>query len=295
MCVWRGVCRERLSAAGDLTLIPGLGRAVRAAIEGVAVTVADLAVLDVDALRGEGGRTALPGVGAARLGTFRERARMLVSDAPPFATRPLGLARREVEFHLDLETDPTDHDLCYFHGVVSRRRVDGVDTEEYVHFLAADRSEERDAFAAAVSFLTAEPEALVTTFSAFEATTYRRLAARYPEVASAEVIDRLFAKERCVDLYFGAVLPATNWPLNSLGLKSLGKFLGFDWNDPDASGASSISWFVDWRETRDPALLERILRYNQADCVASRVVFDALLQLPVMDAVPWPPASERRP
>lgn len=296
LCVWRSLCKQRLAAEGDLTLVPGLGRSIRGAVEKVAPSLAHLAEVDVGALTLAAGRTSLPGVGADRLSTFRERARMLVSSAPPFAIRELGLARRDVEHHLDLETDPTcaDGDFTYLHGIWRRRRrADGVDICDYVHFLAADFMQEREAFAAAVAFLTAQEGALLTTFSAFERSTYRRLAARYPEVIDQAGVDALFAPSDCIDLYFDAVLPSTHWPVHSLGLKSIARHLGFEWSASDASGAASIQWFVEWTRTRENALLERILTYNRDDCMASAVVFDGLLALPVMPSLPWP--QEARP
>jgi len=286
MCVWRSNCRGLLDEAEDLTLVPGLGRSVRKSVEPLARTVADLADVDVNALKEGGGRTSIAGLGAARLVTFRERARMLVSGAPPYSTRPLGLERHDLEHHLDLETDPTADDFVYLHGIWRRRRDGGIDAEDYVYFLAEDRSQERDAFAAAVDFLSTDPAALITTFSAFEKTTYRRLVQRYPEVGT-ERVEALFTAGRCVDLYFDVILKFTHWPLNSLGLKAVAKYLGFRWDDKEASGAASIAWFVEWAQTRDPALLERILQYNRDDCLASRIVFDGVMALPVMPALPW--------
>ena len=290
LCVWRSTCKERLKSEGDLTLVPGLGRSNRAEIEKVAPTVAQLAELDISAISLPRGRTSIAGIGAARLNTFRERARMLVTGAPPFAIRDLGLARRDVEHHLDLETDPTCEtgDLTYLHGIWRRRRVEGVDTCDYVHFLADDPTGERDAFAGAIEFLTEEPDALLTTFSAFERTTYRRLAIRYPDVIDEARVEALFAPGKCVDLYFDAALPLTHWPVNSLGLKSLARYLGFDWSAADASGAASIQWYVDWARTRDPALLDRILTYNMQDCIASSIVFDGMIALPVVPQLAWP-------
>jgi predicted RecB family nuclease len=287
LCVWKAECGAALKAARDITLVPGLGRSLRPAIEGIASNLDALAEVDVDALAADGGRTVVPGVGMKRLLTFRERARMIVSGAAPFAIEPLGLSRQDVEHRLDLETDPTSNDFCYLHGILRRVRGPEGDVEDYVHFLAPTPDEEKSAFAAAVDFLSADPTAAITTFSAFEKSTYLRLVKRYPEVG-VERVEALFERERCVDLYFDAVLPKTHWPVNSLGLKSLAKYAGFDWNDPDASGAASIQWFVEWTETRDPALLARILKYNMNDTIASRVVFDALISLPVQRALPWP-------
>ncbi len=293
LCVWRSTCKTMLVDTDDLTLLPGLGRSIRGSLETVARTVAALAEVDVEGLTDRKGRSSVPGVGAGRLTTFRERARVLASGAAPFAFEPLGLERRDLEHHLDLETDPTSNDFCYLHGVWRRRREQGLDVEDYVHFLAEDPSQEREAFAAAVDFLDADRNALITTFSSFEKTTYRRLAQRYPEVG-VDRVEALFHPGRCIDLYFDVILKSTHWPLNSLGLKAVAKFLDFDWDDPDASGAASIKWFVEWSESRSPELLERILKYNRNDTIASRVVFDGVMGLPVMPSLPWPGAELTR-
>jgi len=46
-------------------------------------------------------------------------------------------------------------------------------------------------------------------------------------------------------------------------------------------GASSIQWFDEWVATRDPAIKQRILDYNEDDCVAMRVVLDRMRRMSV--------------
>lgn len=43
-----------------------------------------------------------------------------------------------------------------------------------------------------------------------------------------------------VDLYFDVVKKATEWPLYDQSIKTLAQYLGFEWRDPDPSGAASI-------------------------------------------------------
>jgi len=64
-------------------------------------------------------------------------------------------------------------------------------------------------------------------------------------------------------------------------VKTLAKHLGFEWRDSDPSGASSIEWFSRWAETRDPKLKQRLLDYNEDDCLAMRVVLDAVRTMDV--------------
>ena len=70
------------------------------------------------------------------------------------------------------------------------------------------------------------------------------------------------------------------------GLKTLARYLGFEWRDTDPSGAASIEWFYKWTETADEAVRQRILKYNEDDCGATRVLRDALEDMGI--SVPLP-------
>ena len=43
--------------------------------------------------------------------------------------------------------------------------------------------------------------------------------------------------------------------------------------------AATIRWFDDWITRSDPGIKQRILEYNEDDCVATRVVLDKLRRL----------------
>jgi predicted RecB family nuclease len=121
--------------------------------------------------------------------------------------------------------------------------------------------------------------ATVFYYSKYERTIYRKLPERYPEVCSADEIERLFDPQEAVDLNFDVVLKATEWPTFDFSIKTLAKYLGFAWRDTDPSGASSIEWFNRWIETGDTAIKQRILDYNEDDCRATRVLLDGIRQL----------------
>ena len=82
-----------------------------------------------------------------------------------------------------------------------------------------------------------------------------------------------------MDLYTDVVRKSTEWPTHDYSLKTLARYLGFDWQDTDPSGASSIEWFRRWTETRDEAIRQRILTYNKDDCRATLILRDALSAL----------------
>lgn len=281
MCHWRTTCRAELDAADDVTLVAGLGRALRDVVAPIATTVADLAQVDLASM----GRRSLPGLGTERLARFRDRARLLRTPGGQlFARRPLGLRRYEREFHFDIETHPLLDGLVYLHGVLDVR--DGQET--YVSFFAEDPADEGRVFADAWAFLQSDPDAHIFYYSKFERTSYRVLSDRYPDVCSREEVEALFSRSRATDLLGDAVQPHTEWPTHSMGIKALAKFCGFSWSDVDPSGASSIAWFDQWLQTRDPIHRRRLEAYNRDDVKATVVLLERLLRLPVLEGAPWP-------
>lgn len=289
LCHWRGLCRAELESADDLTLLAEVGRDLRGRIEQVAATRSDLAALDLSRVARPDRRTAVRGLGLERLARFRDRARLqLTPGAKAYAHRPLGLARARKEWHLDIEADPISGGLVYLHGVWERILDEDGERGRFVHFMADASEREGEAFASAWAFLSSDPEAKVYYYSRFERTSYRALQRRHPHVCAAADVEAFFASDNVVDLYSDVVRPLTEWPLGSYGLKAIAKHLGFGWRAEDASGASSIAWWSEWLEGRDPAVRERIVDYNRSDCIASAWVLDGLIALPVGGVPAWP-------
>jgi predicted RecB family nuclease len=228
------------------------------------------------------GTKALPGVGADSLRKFHARAILAtMKDPKPYLKKAVVLPSADTELFFDIETFPM-RDFCYLHGFVVRHQGD-VNTEEFYSFFADDLSAdaERSAFQAAWSFIRDHVSAAVYVYSSFERTTYKNLAAKYPEVCSVAGVEAFFANSLVKDLYTDVVLSGSEWPTMSFSIKSIAKFLGFTWRDTHPSGAASIEWFHRYSQTKDPELRQRILDYNEDDCRAMRVLVDAIKQLEV--------------
>ena len=275
-CHWQTACSIEIKSANDLTLIPHLGRAIRDTMQVEVRSIADFADMNPESMI-RGKKTIFPGLGPDRLRTFHRRAQLLVDpDAKPMLTAPLSLPTSHVELFFDIEVDPM-RDFTYLHGIVERRGGDN-DSERFIAFFTDDETPEaeRQAFADSFAFLTADPMATIWYYSKYERTLYRKLQARYPDVCSADDIERLFDPTRTIDLYFDVVMKATEWPTNDHSIKTLAKYLGFAWRDNNPSGAASIEWFDHWVRTRDPAIRQRIQDYNEDDCRATPVLLDGI-------------------
>ena len=168
-------------------------------------------------------------------------------------------------------------DHCYLHGFVERRNGDSK-SERFVHFFAeyATEKAEKKAFADAWDFMHASRPCAIYFYAPYEKTIYRKLREKYPGVCSAAELEALFDAAETVDLYTDVVRKLTEWPTRDYSLKTLARYLGFNWKDTDPSGASSIEWFHRWTETGDEAIQQRILTYNEDDCRATLVLRDAL-------------------
>ena len=281
LCHWRSLCLFKLDKSDDLSLIPELGRSKRDALASFVPTVSDLARLDLSTLI-TGKKTKIPGIGLKSLTRFQKRARLQVdTSAQPYVTESLSLPSAETELFFDIETDPM-RGLCYLHGFWERTGGPG-GAERYVYFLAKkpEEAEEERAFREAWEYVKTSRPCAIYYYSPYERTNWRNLQEHYPHVATRQEIDEMFSSPDSVDLYLDVVKKKTEWPTRDYSIKTLAKFLGFSWRDTDPSGAASIEWYHRWVETGGSDILERILEYNEDDCIATQVLLDGLRRLPV--------------
>jgi predicted RecB family nuclease len=281
LCWWYTACTKKLEEDDDLTLLPELGRTRRDAMLLQVGTVAAFADITVESFIDKK-KTAFQGIGPTMLRKLHQRALLITSPTPqPYLTVSLTLPHADIEVFFDIETDPM-RDFCYLHGMLERRGGDNT-TERFDAFFAngLTADAERDAFAAAWDYLCARPSAVIYFYSKYERTIWRALQQKYPEVCTAGDIEALFDPSRAVDLYFDVVQQATMWPTRDHSIKTLAKFLGFQWRDTNPSGAASIEWFDQWIRTGDPAIKQRIIHYNEDDCAATRVLLDRIRGLAV--------------
>lgn len=282
LCHWYSACVKRLQDIDDLTMIPELGRSKRDVMYGRVKTVSQLAKSDIDSFLA-GKKTTFAGIGPDTLRKFHERAKLLTdSKSRPYTRTKIQFPDNDRELFFDIEVDPM-RDICYLHGFVERRGRDNV-TERFVSALAEEPTPdaEKKAFSEAWAYIRKSRPCTIYYYSKYERTIYRALQAKYPDICTAEEVEELFGDGLAIDLYNDVVKKSTEWPTWDFSIKTLAKYLGFSWRDMHPSGAASIEWFNRWIETGDPEIRKRILEYNEDDCRATRVLRDALEELPVM-------------
>ena len=282
LCHWRTYCLTCLRKANDLTLIPELGRSKRDVIISQIGSVAELAQANLSQFQ-KGKKTIFPRVGRNTLEKFQERAILLSKKgSKPYLKAQVTLPDTPTELFFDLETDPL-RDICYLHGFLERRNKD-TNTERYIAFFSEqpDEQEEKLAFSQAWEFIQKSMPCIIYYYSPYEKTQWKKLQEKYPEVMSENDIVKMFNPEHAVDLYYDVVKKKTEWPTNDYSIKTLASYLGFRWRDKSPSGAESIEWYHRWIESGEVGIKKRILKYNEDDCIATRVLLDGICSLPVL-------------
>jgi len=105
-------------------------------------------------------------------------------------------------------------------------------------------------------------------YSSHEKSVYKSLGEKYPDIITSDEVQTFFQQENVIDLYSDVIFKKTDWPLSSYSLKEIASYLGFKWRDDTPSGALSIQWYSEYCENLNEEILQRILDYNEDDCLA---------------------------
>jgi predicted RecB family nuclease len=266
LCQWYSTCYATAQSQQHLSLLPGV----------TPVRYTQLKALDMASL--ESLASTRPAVLENLTGFDNDVATKLVLQAQSvIERRPLVfpyvrpqniIFPAAIEIYFDIEAQP-DLNLNYLLGLLVVDRENN--TEKFYSLLAEKPEDENQVWQQFLDVVGQYPNAPIYHFCVYEVDTVKRLAKLYhTPFASVEPI-----LSRFVDIY-EELIQAVALPVESYALKSIAKWLGFEWRDLDASGAKCIYWYDQWLETGDRSLLEIIQRYNEDDCKATRSLKDWL-------------------
>jgi len=181
-----------------------------------------------------------------------------VADTLP---RALTLPAAPVEFYFDVEAEP-DLNVTYLHGVLIVDRTQR--TESFHSLLAEQVGAEVQVWQRFLALVERYPNAPIFHFCPYEVQVVQQLAQAY--ATPPALIQQLLP--RFVDIHAWVTRTVT-LPIENYALKSIARWLGFNWRDADANGAQSVCWYNQWLQTGDRRYLEAIQRYNEDDCRAT--------------------------
>ena len=220
--------------------------------------------------------------------TFRPRRRIkrLAGQPEKYHHALKALAIREQKIHIvgkpelhlgstiiffDVEGIP-DRDFYYLIGV----RLEGENGVEHFSLWADSVSEEEHIWKDFLKILSGADHPVLMHYGSYETTYLKRMCDRYGGPQKDSIADKAIASS--VNL-LSVIYARVYFPTYSNSLKEIARFLGFEWNNPLASGLQSISWRSQWEKSRDEILRRNLITYNSDDCEALSLVAHTLWRL----------------
>jgi predicted RecB family nuclease len=180
------------------------------------------------------------------------------------------LPNSKTKVYLDIEGIP-DSDSYYLIGAL----IVSEDQELFRSFWSGHTTEESEVFSQFIDAICQLDDFRVLYFGDYEINALRRMKSQLPESFHPK-IDALV--ERATNV-LTVIHSHIYFPTYSNSLKDIGRFLGFQRTDADATGLQSIIWRHAWNETRAEETKARLVQYNQDDCRELKHITDFLLQV----------------
>lgn len=176
------------------------------------------------------------------------------------------LTRSRQELFMDVESIP-DEDFCYLVGLMI---FDG-EAISYCSFWANAFQDEKDVWVRVLEKIRQYPGASVYHYGSYDRKAVERAGKKH-QLPCDDIVGRMV---NVASHIYGRVY----FPVRSNGLKDVGKFVGASWTSQNASGLQCLCWRCCWEQTQSLELKEQILRYNEEDCIALRLVTERLSKL----------------
>jgi len=268
MCEWQPVCKIRIKEINDCTQVYWVGVAMQKGLHKIGIkTPEDLAAQDPEQLKAQvrdlkSQGYFWKGMPENLIDKSIQRAKIFKSGKHVIHNK-IDFPKHQFEIHYDLEDDPTQ-DFVYLHGLV----LGEVGKEPVYHPLFAESMDEEKVITEQLfDFFKKYAGAPVYHYSPYEKTAMKRLISKYSSL-DPSVFDLLFGENGTAIDLFKVINNDTDWPLSSYSIKDICRYLGFQWDASDASGAASIVWMNDYMNGQKD-LKPKMLRYNQDDCMAT--------------------------
>ena len=257
MCPWHDHCLEILQTNQDLSLLNGLSRGRKEALNGAGYeNLNDIASASPEAL------CEVRGIGAITAERMVLQASVLLQNEPQILSEP-SLPSSEVELYLDMECQQGSQ-VIYLIGVLECTEGE----EDFHSFLADSPEEEEQMWKSFLNYLNGLPDDLtIYHYHHFESTHLRKLADRYGIAKKQE--EKLF--DNLIDLH-SLLKQAAVLPVYSYGLKTVAKWMGFQWRETGSDAAMSMLWFDLWLSSGNREFLKLAVDYNEDDCRATKTV-----------------------
>lgn len=266
---WETYCNQEAIKRQDISLVGGIGASFKEKLVKTGFTrVSNLATAKISEL------TKIKGIGHKRAQRFQRCATAIVNGTHIKLVNT-SFPTVSTEIFLDLEgtgEQVSEEELVsidYLIGVLIRKNGN----EEYISFLAKDLQSEEQMFKEFLEWFTNQDDYIIYHWHNYEKVHLERLAKRYG--IPLKIKARLFGSLR--DLYKDATSSFV-FPTYGNGLKTVANYMGFCWRDKEIGALESIALYFQYLQNpeNNRGKLERIIKYNEDDCIATKIVKDWL-------------------
>lgn len=172
------------------------------------------------------------------------------------------LPAAKTRIFLDVEGIPDEH-FYYLIGLL-------IDDGENIttHSLWADnKSEETTIWKSFLGIIGTFDDYVLFHYGSYETKFIKQMGTLYG--GDSELLEKIRSHSFNV---LSAIYGRIYFPTYSNDLKSIASLLAFKWSEKNASGLTSILWRKRWEESNDEAWKNKLIAYNNDDCVALRIV-----------------------
>ena len=273
---WASYCNKKAVETNDISLVTGVkGKMKNKLIDNKFNTIKKIASANMEDL------TEIKGIGNNKAEKFITTAKALQAKTHIITDKDkIDFPERKVEIFLDLEgIDPTTAadgipQIDYLIGILVRADS----KENYIPFTAKEAREdaEKEMLLEFLEFIKKQNDYVIYHYASYEKTNLTKMMEKYEidEATKKTVLDYL------IDVHKVAT-DSVAFPTYGNGLKQIAAYLGFSWRHKDVSATESIAMYLDYVNNSEGSevKLQKIVDYNEDDCIATRVIKDWLVSL----------------
>ena len=271
---WESYCNKMAVETNDISLVAGISLKIKERfVEYGFNTVADLVGADINNL------TEIKGVAEKTATKYVNSASAIQSGTHNIIDKDkIDFPNRKVEIFLDLEgIDPTNDDeeiplIDYLIGILVRINSE----EKYIPFIARSTDKEEEMLLEFLDFMKTQQDYVIYHYHHYEKTHLTKMMEKYKiaEKTQKIVLDHL------IDIHKVAT-DSVVFPTYGNGLKRIAPYVGFSWRHKDVSATESISIYLDYVKNpeENKTRFQKVIDYNEDDCVATRVIKDWLVSI----------------
>jgi len=271
---WKSYCNKKAVETNDISLVTGVkGKMKNKLTDNKFNTIKKIASANMEEL------TEIKGIGNNKAEKFITTAKALQAKTHIITDKDkIDFPERKVEIFLDLEgIDPTTGadgipQIDYLIGILVR-----VDSKEnYISFTAKEAKEdaEKEMLLEFLEFIKKQNDYVIYHYAPYEKTHLTKMMKKYEidETTKKTVLDYL------IDVHKVATASVA-FPTYGNGLKQIAPYIGFRWRHKDVSATESISMYLDYVNNSEGSEIkfQKIIDYNEDDCIATRVIKDWLV------------------